>query len=264
MPGKYLGKRIRLSVYIKSENVETKAGMWLRIDGKDENKPLGFDNMNNRRIKGTSDWTKYEIVLDVPDSSIGIGYGVLIHGNGEIWFSGLKIETVGTDIPTTNMTNDSPKLDKWFKAGSKPALYEIGKDNETLYDSLPCFYLKSISNVNEGFGTIMANIKPDEYLGKRIRLSGYIKSENIEMQAGMWMRIDGESKNKALGFDNMKNRPIKGTTDWTKYEIVLDVPDSSIGIAYGVLVERNGQILFPGLNIEVVSTDVPTTDMLKK
>lgn len=70
----------------------------------------------------------------------------------------------------------------------------------------------------------MTYIMPDEYLGKRIRLNGYVKNEKITGWAGMWMRVDGTDKNTSLAFDNMANRAIGGTSDWTKYEIVLDVP----------------------------------------
>jgi hypothetical protein len=110
----------------------------------------------------------------------------------------------------------------------------------------------------------MKGIPADEYLGKRVKLTGYIRTENIDNQAGMWMRIDSKIPNKMLGFDNMWNRPIKGTNDWTKYEIVLDVPDGSVNIAYGVLINGTGTVWFPELTLEIVGTDVPTTNMLKE
>jgi hypothetical protein len=163
-----------------------------------------------------------------------------------------------------NSISQGKKIDGWFKAGSKPDSYVIGKDEKLTYNNLPSYYLKSDSVVGDGFGTIMKGIPPDEYLGKRIKLTGYIKTENIEDWAGMWMRIDSKIPNKMLGFDNMNNRPIKGTNDWTKYEIVLDVPDSSMDIAYGVLINGTGTVSFPELALEVVGTDVPTTNMLKE
>jgi hypothetical protein len=64
---------------------------------------LGFDNMRNRPIAGTNDWQKYEIVLDVPDNSTGVFYGVLIHGNGQAWLGDFSFEIVGDDVKTTNM-----------------------------------------------------------------------------------------------------------------------------------------------------------------
>ena len=155
-------------------------------------------------------------------------------------------------------------IDGWMKAGNKPDFYDIGKDDEINYNSTPVYYLRSIFKVTEGFGTILKNLKPTDYLGKRVRMTGYIKSENITGYAGMWMRVDGEVQGVYLSFDNMYNRQITGSNDWTKYEIVLDVPDSSTNIGYGVLIQGEGEIWFPDLRFEVVGNDVPTTDMLKK
>ena len=51
----------------------------------------------------------------------------------------------------------------------------------------------------------------------------YVKSNEVEKYAGLWMRVDGQ-QNQVLSFDNMQNRPFRETTDWKKYEVVLDVP----------------------------------------
>jgi len=260
-PDKYINKRIKLTGYIKSENVSNWAGMWMRVDGPEHNRSLQFDNMKNRPIKGTNDWTKYEIVLDVPENSTNIAYGVLVAGNGLVWFSNMSLETVTNDIPITNMEPKPETIDGWFEAGSKPDLYEIGKDEIVKYNNESSMYLKSTSDVKDGFGTIMKQISPDEYIGKRIRMTGMIKSENVGDWAGMWMRVDGPDYGKSLQFDNMYNRPIKGTNDWTKYEIVLNVPENSTNIAYGVLVHGNGRVWLVNPVFEEVGNDVPTTNM---
>jgi len=159
--------------------------------------------------------------------------------------------------------NENTKdLDGWFKAGSKPESYEIGKEAED-YNGGNVYYLKSTDQVNEGFGTIMRYIKPQQYIGKRLRLSCYIKTDNLDSWTGMWMRVDGNVVDKMLGFDNMSTRPIKGTTDWQKYEIVLDVPETAVGIAYGVLMNGSGQTWMNGISFDVVDSDVETTNMWK-
>ena len=43
----------------------------------------------------------------------------------------------------------------------------IGKDDKTTYNSTPTYYLKSIDKVTEGFGTILKNLQPTDYLGKK-------------------------------------------------------------------------------------------------
>jgi hypothetical protein len=57
----------------------------------------------------------------------------------------------------------------------------------------------------------------------------------------------------------MQNRPIKGTTGWKRYEIVLDVPQSSQSIAFGVLLSGAGTVWVDDLNFEIVAKDVPET-----
>ncbi len=150
----------------------------------------------------------------------------------------------------------------WFLAGSNPESYEIGTVKDAERNSTVAF-LKSKKAV-DGFGTIMQSFNPTTYLGKRVRLSGYIKSKDVKSWAGMWFRIDGPDKENALAFDNMQKRPITGTTGWKKYEIVLDAPDNSVGFAFGVLQAGPGEVWLDDLKFEVVDKSVPLTNILEK
>jgi hypothetical protein len=86
------------------------------------------------------------------------------------------------------------------------------------------------------------------YDGKLIRLSGYIKTENVtEGYAGLWMRLDPQ-----IGFDNMKKRGIKGTTDWEEFEIILPLnPEKTNKIAFGGLLEGKGKMWLDNLQISI-------------
>ena len=46
-----LGKRVRMTGLVKSENVASWAGLWLRVDQSGSQQPLSFDNMGDSRIK---------------------------------------------------------------------------------------------------------------------------------------------------------------------------------------------------------------------
>lgn len=151
----------------------------------------------------------------------------------------------------------------WFKAGSKPNSYEIGILKKGGKSGENAVYIKSKEKDVEGFGTMMQNFSADKYLGKRLRLSGYIKSKDVIESAGLWMRIDGAGNPpKMLGFDNMHNRPIKGTTNWKKYDVVLDVPSNSKSVNIGVLLSGTGEIWVSNLRFEVVDKNVPTTNLM--
>jgi hypothetical protein len=105
----------------------------------------------------------------------------------------------------------------------------------------------------------MQTIKADDYRGKRLRMSAWMKSENAD-SAHLWMRLDGAKL--ILGFDNMDDRAVRGTTDWKKYEITLDVPENAVNVAFGVFVAGKGQAWVDDYLFEVVGKDVALTNML--
>lgn len=150
----------------------------------------------------------------------------------------------------------------WFRAGSKPASYRMILDSIVDNEKRKVLTIQSVDKNINGFGTLMQDFSPEKYLGKRIRMTGYMKSKDVERWAGFWLRIDGDSK-KSLAFDNMQDRAVKGTTDWKKYEIVLDVAPSATNIAFGALLAETGQIWFEKFTFEVVNKSVPTTPYKK-
>ena len=147
----------------------------------------------------------------------------------------------------------------WVKAGSVPERYDMGTDPGAGQKGGNAATIKSIGIPN-GFGTLMQTIAADNYKGKRIRLTGYIKTKDVMTSAGLWFRVDGKDGGQPLAFDNMQNRPIAGNTDWVKCRIVLDVPKNAAVIAYGALLTGAGQIWFDNLKFDVVGSNVPTTD----
>jgi len=68
--------------------------------------------MSDRPIVGDSEWNHYFIVLDVPENSAVIAFGVLLSGNGQVWIDELKFEEVDDRIPTTNIDFTRDLLDE--------------------------------------------------------------------------------------------------------------------------------------------------------
>ncbi len=84
----------------------------------------------------------------------------------------------------------------WFPSGSNPSEYEMSIDNSIYQNGHSCAHIKSKSPNENEFGTLMQTISAENYLDKRLRLSGYVKSEDIKGWSGIWMRIDGENNGK--------------------------------------------------------------------
>jgi len=92
-----------------------------------------------------------------------------------------------------------------------------------------------------GFGTLTQGVAANGFRGKRVRYSGYVRTQDVsEGWVGLWMRVDGPEG--MLAFDNMQtsNRAIVGTTDWKEYEIILDVPKGATAIVFGMLLGGKG------------------------
>jgi hypothetical protein len=146
----------------------------------------------------------------------------------------------------------------WFIAGNKPAEYESGIDALAAYNGHPSAYLRAKTPIVQGFGTLMQDFRADHYLGKRVRFSAFVKTEGAQDWAGLWMRID--SGVKTVAFDNMHDRPVKGTTNWQKYDVVLDVAQDATGVSFGVLLSGSGVVWLNNAKFDVVGPTVLATD----
>lgn len=114
----------------------------------------------------------------------------------------------------------------------------------------------------DDFVNLRQGLRPDSLRGRRVRFSGYVRTNLAEGTAGLWMRVDGVGIPDVLAFDNMSTRPIQGTTPWTRYEIVLDVPRESAAIVLGVLMVGQGDLWLDDVVVEPVGGDVASTDMV--
>ncbi|MGI8855680.1 MAG: hypothetical protein ACR2JW_08015, partial [Thermomicrobiales bacterium] len=263
----------RMTGTVKADAVENWAGLWMRVDGPN-NQELSFDNMAGRPITGTRDWQAYEIVLDVPQESTWLAFGILLAGRGSVWLNDVAFEIVGQDVPTTDamaLPAQTQNLDfeagtmGWLLAGDQPQDYRIGTDTGVLHNGKASGYLRADRESPSGFGTLMQMVQARSYPDTRVRISGWAKADGVEDWAGLWMRVDGpdtRKTGKSLSFDNMQNRPIKGTSDWARYEIVLDVPQAATALAFGILLQGKGEVWLDDVQFADVGPDVPTTNTL--
>jgi hypothetical protein len=146
----------------------------------------------------------------------------------------------------------------WGAAGSRPQDYEMTVDPSTRLHGKPSAVIRSKAPSPDGFGTLMQEVSADEYRRKRLRFAADVKASDVSEWAGLWMRVDGRPK-QTLAFDNMHERPIKGTADWRRYEVVLDVTDDATLIAFGILLQGSGTVWMSGVKLEEVGPDVPVT-----
>jgi len=262
----FVGKRIKYSGFLRTKEAE-RAGMWMRIEAVDIRRVLDADNMHDRWVKGTTDWAEHAVILDVPQKADRIVFGFLIGGDGIVWGDDLKIEIVGKlgegpettglskqrSKPASNLdfeggTRDGDYPKRWSPGGQT---YRLSVDTKTVHQGGASGRME---NLGEGrSGTMMQTIGAKEYLGKRIKYSGFLRTGGVD-RASLWMRIDAvvDGIRKPLKFDNMHDRALKGTSNWTELMIVLDVPQEAQNITLGVMVSGCGIVWADDLKIEVV------------
>lgn len=166
------------------------------------------------------------------------------------------------------MAYDFPK--GWTAGGSRPDEYQMGIDEGAGRNGKNAATIRSKKKETTGFGSLFQTIASDKYKGKRVRFTVFVKTKNVSNWAGPWMSVHGElsspltgkTERRALTHFNMFRRGISGDTDFTKYDVVLDVPDSSVDIAYGVELHGPGQVWFDGVNFETVGNEVPVSNPL--
>lgn len=126
-------------------------------------------------------------------------------------------------------------------AGNAPTNYVFAVDKATpVSGSRSASITAKPTATSDGFGTLMQMIAADDYRGSRFRFSGYLRTGNAD-RSQMWMRVDGPN-HQALAFDNMDSRPVTGTTGWRRYDIVLNVPQNSVDVAFGFLLAGRGEV----------------------
>jgi hypothetical protein len=109
-PAPYLNKRLRMTFWVRTHEVGYISG-WMRIDGRNGKDMLAFDNMCDRKLEGTHDWIKQEIVLSVPEESTNIGFGVIFSGTGTMWVDDFAFEVVDCSVSETSCPCSPHRLD---------------------------------------------------------------------------------------------------------------------------------------------------------
>jgi len=210
IPAIYQGKKVKLTAYIKTENVsDGYAGLWMRIDPS-----LGFDNMNNRGIIGTTDWKKYEIELDLnPSKAKQIVVGGLLVGKGKMWVDNLEV-TIDSkklnEVPLKELSK--AEKDTEFNEGSKIQSIELNaqKIEDLKILGLVWGYLKyyhpNISSGNYNWDFELFRILPKIIDSKNIS-----KRDEILLN---WVKNLGQFKVEVEEKDQTDNIKIKPDLDW--------------------------------------------------
>jgi len=242
----YLGKRIRVSGFLKSQGVERQSGLFVvvyRADGA----MLAQDDLGGRWVFGTTDWARQDIVCDVSPEAARIIIRVYLRGQGTVWADGLELAVVDANVPV----NDDHRWRGWTQT---PAKFVTTFDRKVLHNGHPTICMTGDDAnhpVNDWIAYDHTEQDVRQFLGRKVRLSVMIKSEGVSY-AGPVIRAVGVQNTTAKRDEFYGRRPVRGTTDWTKYATTLDCPKDAIDLSFGVWMNGKGKIWFDELRFEIV------------
>lgn len=171
------------------------------------------------------------------------------------------LKSIHSQTPLPDIPNASFERDETYWGFLRHSNeYTKGIDKKIFHSGTKSAYIASKSNSPSKFTTI-TNFHPniERLKGNRIRVSAYIKTENVEKEAGIWARVDLD--NNAYILDNMMDRPFFGTNDWKKATIVLDVPTNASAIVFGAIFDGIGKAWFDDFKFEIVDSSTPVTSL---
>lgn len=100
------------------------------------------------------------------------------------------------------------------------------------------------------YGTAMGMFPVAVAAGKTVHFSGYIKTDNVSQNAGLWLRA-ADSKTEQAAFANLGPAAPTGTTGWQRYELEISIPANATGIYFGPYLAGSGTAWFDDLKVEI-------------
>jgi hypothetical protein len=146
----------------------------------------------------------------------------------------------------------------WRITGSRAPDYEAGLlPDSTGEDRVARLRLRPAVSEPTGFGALVQSIAASRYVGRRVSFAAMLRTHDVTDWAGLWLRVDGPGG--TLVIDNMHDRGLHGTTDWTAASIVLDVTLEARVLLFGALLSGAGAVDLTRLRFEEAAEAVPTT-----
>jgi RNA polymerase sigma factor (sigma-70 family) len=245
-PAPFAGKRVRYSAYIKTADLANWAGLIMVVHGPN-GQIVVSDDMCDRSISQNVDWTKLEIVSDVPADATRVICGSVLYGAGRLWLDGAQLEVVADTVATT----DDQRWRTW--SFSRPKYTQI-LDFTNLHEGNPTICISAATPASGEWCEWAVNDRHAErYAGKRLRITAWMMTEGATGPSGFTLRFQNNAGKDLVA--NPGKRPIRGTTEWTKYEQIIDVPPETFHIITGVRLGGSGKFWVDDIKVEYLERD---------
>ena len=250
-----LGQHICVTGWLKTSNVQHWASAFLLIATR-EARSKGWsrvDSMSDRPILFTTDWQPVKFVTDVPNQPCVIYFGPDLYGPGELWGDDFHISLADPEDP---ITDDRA----WRQSIINAQDYPMTTDLANTHDGSPsiCFAYAGPDNASARsfawFGHTIHYPESERYAGHTVRLSGWIKTENVSNHVQPQIRpLSGLIMHfKRLGNDSMvQDKSIRGTLNWTPFSLTCDIPKNTGHIETSFIFWGSGKVWIDTNSLEL-------------
>ena len=93
----YRGKTVRLAAWVRTRDAKGNrygAGAGLILHAMRGGYPIRYVMMRKDAAHGTTDWTRYEVALDIPEAADDIELGLNLYGPGIAWLDDVTLDIV--------------------------------------------------------------------------------------------------------------------------------------------------------------------------
>ncbi|RYD72812.1 MAG: hypothetical protein EOP53_21265 [Sphingobacteriales bacterium] len=288
----YAGKRLKMTAMVKSENAGKKAwaGIFMNIKGNDFKK-AGFDNLFDKNVSGQSDWVACELVMDVPAESKKITFGLYKVYGGNAWIDNINFEVVNDEVPlhfktqteaqdtsliqpdlssrllniivekpeNVGFENSKNELPEDWHIGEEKQYFRAVADDKNAHGGKYAAMLQSTGYVAKDWNTLMQYCKAGNYLNKRLKLTAWVRTEDLKEYASFVFRVDGFIVSPQQ--EKIKEITFTGNNNWRKVELVLNIPDGATHFSYGLLLQGKGKVWMDDISIDEVASDEKITNI---
>ncbi len=282
----FIGKRMELTAYVKLAELSNKIALFASQSETSGRVQAYVSELHSDTAKNT--WHKLRVVSDVIDDTTMITIGFHMIGHGSVWLDSITwqevdkfektvgkptiyrtkeayqnyLDSVGatataTSEKTDNLGFEQPILNAntgWQVAPVVMQDYDIIFDNDVTYSGDASLSFTTKEHVHpQSIGVVYQKLLADNYLGKKVQLSAFIKRENTTNKATLWFRVNN-SENKTIAFENLQHTRISLSNPWQKETIVLDIAKDASTLSFGLLTTGSGQIWLDDVELTILES----------
>lgn len=166
-------------------------------------------------------------------------------------------------LATPLILAQSPPADRTIVTGwtsVESSAYQAAVDHKVAHSGRASLSLKSVTPAATSGYAARQRIQADAYRGQRIRITGWLKTDQAKDGSAIWLRVDYANGDYVL--DGMLELgPAPG---WRRSALVADVGADAIGISFGVRMKGQGQVWADDFGIETVGKTVRTNTIERR